>query len=168
MNGGAAIEVRVKALRPPIPKPRTCSSRPLCRDGPGRDGGLLPALPLAAVSVAILWLWKVDGISPDRWDLLGMSPVASAPSTPAPTPRGSGTVPSTRSTRVPRLSPTYAARGVPTPELPSASKLSAVNRAGWATDSSWHSKVGNHYNSLSRGSNTAVASPGQGNRTNRT
>lgn len=25
------------------------------------------------VSVAIIWLWSVDGVKPDRWDLLGMA-----------------------------------------------------------------------------------------------
>ena len=24
------------------------------------------------VTVAILWLWRVDGVRPDRWDLLGV------------------------------------------------------------------------------------------------
>lgn len=41
------------------------------------------------VSVALLWLWKVDRITPDRWDLLGaavtlvgMSIIAFAPHVP--------------------------------------------------------------------------------------
>ncbi|MFA7483696.1 MAG: hypothetical protein WC314_24575 [Vulcanimicrobiota bacterium] len=29
-------------------------------------------------------------------------------------------------------------------------QLSAVNKAGWATDSSWHSKVGSHYNEVTK------------------
>ena len=42
---------------------------------------------------------------------------------------------------------------------PLGTQLSAVNRAGWATDGGWHRKVGNHYSSLSRGAgNTRVAS----------
>ncbi len=36
---------------------------------------------------------------------------------------------------------------------PLASQLSAVNKAGWATDSSWHQKVGKHRNEISRGAN---------------
>lgn len=37
-------------------------------------------------------------------------------------------------------------------DAPIGEQLSAVNRAGWATDTSWHTKVAGHYNELSQGS----------------
>ncbi|WP_167815906.1 hypothetical protein [Methanocorpusculum sp. GPch4] len=36
-------------------------------------------------------------------------------------------------------------------------QLSAVNKAGWATDQSWHTKVASHYNTIAGNANRAVA-----------
>ncbi len=59
---------------------------------------LHPALPAGRayaayggvyVSVAILWLWQVEGIKPDRWDLIGMAFTLTGMSIIAFGPRGS-------------------------------------------------------------------------------
>ncbi|MGE0494554.1 MAG: DUF6435 family protein [Vulcanimicrobiota bacterium] len=42
-------------------------------------------------------------------------------------------------------------------KAPIASQLSAVNKAGWATDPNWHSGVGRAYNELSKGSGSKAA-----------
>lgn len=49
-------------------------------------------------------------------------------------------------------------------------QLSAVNRAGWATDGNWHKGVGRHYSSLSQGagSTTRVASTNRSSSSRRT
>jgi hypothetical protein len=49
-------------------------------------------------------------------------------------------------------------KGGSSAEAPLSQQLSAVNRAGWATDSSWHSKVGRTYNSYASSARTSVAS----------
>ncbi len=55
-------------------------------------------------------------------------------------------------------------KGGSNPDAPMSQQLAAVNRAGWATDSSWHKKVGNSYNTVvakansTGGGNTSVAS----------
>ncbi|MGI5845002.1 MAG: hypothetical protein ACOX9B_12605 [Candidatus Xenobium sp.] len=36
-------------------------------------------------------------------------------------------------------------------------QLSAVNKAGWATDQSWHTKVASHYNTIAGNANRAVS-----------
>lgn len=41
---------------------------------------------------------------------------------------------------------------------PLSQQLAAVNRGGWATDGNWHRGVARHYNSLSQGGNTMLAS----------
>lgn len=43
-------------------------------------------------------------------------------------------------------------------DAPLGQQLAAVNRAGWATDKSWHSKVGKAYNSYASSARTAFAS----------
>jgi len=43
-------------------------------------------------------------------------------------------------------------------DAPLSRQLSAVNRAGWATDGNWHSKVGRAYNSYASSARTAIAS----------
>jgi small multidrug resistance family-3 protein len=40
------------------------------------------------VTVAVLWLWLVDGISPDRWDLIGATVTLAGMSIIAFAPRG--------------------------------------------------------------------------------
>jgi hypothetical protein len=49
-------------------------------------------------------------------------------------------------------------KGGSNPDAPISQQLSAVNRAGWATDKSWHSKVGKTYNNYASSAQTAVAS----------
>ena len=40
------------------------------------------------VSVALLWLWLVDGVSPDRWDLIGTAVTLAGMAIIAFAPRG--------------------------------------------------------------------------------
>ncbi len=40
------------------------------------------------VSVALLWLWLVDGVSPDRWDLFGTAVTLAGTAIIAFAPRG--------------------------------------------------------------------------------
>jgi len=40
-----------------------------------------------------------------------------------------------------------------------ADQLSAVNRAGWATDDNWHNGVGTHYNEIAKHAKTAAPKP---------
>ena len=40
------------------------------------------------VSVALLWLWLVDGVSPDRWDLIGTGMTLAGMAIIAFAPRG--------------------------------------------------------------------------------
>jgi small multidrug resistance family-3 protein len=40
------------------------------------------------VSIALLWLWLVEGVTPDKWDLLGGSVALAGMSIIAFTPRG--------------------------------------------------------------------------------
>jgi small multidrug resistance family-3 protein len=40
------------------------------------------------VSVALLWLWLVEGVAPDRWDLLGAAVTLAGMSVIAFVPRG--------------------------------------------------------------------------------
>ena len=40
------------------------------------------------VSVAMLWLWLVDGVSPDRWDLIGAAVTLAGMGVIAFAPRG--------------------------------------------------------------------------------
>lgn len=38
---------------------------------PAASGRVYAAYGGVYVSVAVLWLWQVDGIMPDRWDIIG-------------------------------------------------------------------------------------------------
>jgi len=40
---------------------------------PAASGRVYAAYGGVYISVALLWLWRVDGIRPTRWDLLGVS-----------------------------------------------------------------------------------------------
>jgi small multidrug resistance family-3 protein len=40
------------------------------------------------VAVALLWLWQVDGVSPDKWDLIGATVTLAGMSIIAFAPRG--------------------------------------------------------------------------------
>jgi len=40
---------------------------------PAASGRVYAAYGGVYISVALLWLWQVDGIRPTRWDLLGVS-----------------------------------------------------------------------------------------------
>jgi len=53
-------------------------------------------------------------------------------------------------------------KGGSSPDAPLAAQLAAVNKAGWATDPNWHSKVGKHYNSIAGQAMKAGASPTKG------
>lgn len=49
------------------------------------------------------------------------------------------------------------AKGGSDSDAPLAQQLSAVNKAGWATDQSWHGKVGSHYNEIAGEAREAAA-----------
>jgi murein DD-endopeptidase MepM/ murein hydrolase activator NlpD len=53
-------------------------------------------------------------------------------------------------------------KGGSNPDAPLAQQLAAVNKAGWATDPNWHTKVGNHYNSIAGKAMKAGAEPTKG------
>lgn len=40
------------------------------------------------VAVALLWLWLVDGVSPDKWDLIGVTVTLAGMAIIAFAPRG--------------------------------------------------------------------------------
>ena len=47
-------------------------------------------------------------------------------------------------------------KGGSSSKAPISQQLSAVNKAGWASDSSWHSKVGGHYNEVTKEAKTST------------
>lgn len=49
-------------------------------------------------------------------------------------------------------------KGGSNPNAPLSQQLAAVNRAGWATDSRWHSKVGSAYNKYASSARSSFAS----------
>lgn len=55
---------------------------------PSAAGRVYAAYGGAYVSVAMLWLWLVDGVSPDRWDLIGAAVTLAGMGVIAFAPRG--------------------------------------------------------------------------------
>lgn len=44
---------------------------------PGASGRIYAAYGAVYVAIALLWLWAVDGVTPTRWDLLGVAVILS-------------------------------------------------------------------------------------------
>lgn len=55
---------------------------------PFASGRIYAAYGGIYVTVALVWLWLVDGISPDRWDLLGVTVTLAGMGIIAFAPRG--------------------------------------------------------------------------------
>jgi len=55
---------------------------------PAAAGRVYAAYGGVYVAVALLWLWLVDGVSPDRWDLIGVTVTLAGMAIIAFAPRG--------------------------------------------------------------------------------
>ena len=55
---------------------------------PAAAGRVYAAYGGVYVSVALLWLWLIDGVSPDRWDLIGVAVTLAGMAIIAFAPRG--------------------------------------------------------------------------------
>lgn len=44
---------------------------------PGASGRIYAAYGAVYVAVALLWLWLVDGVTPTRWDVIGVGVILS-------------------------------------------------------------------------------------------